>query len=76
MGLRHVAQRYADALNTVTWPGYTTVDLGLSWKPTPTLTVTAQLRNATDELYAANVGTARVYLAPPRTADLSVNVKF
>lgn len=76
VGLRHVARRYADAVNTITWPGYTTADLGLSWKPTPTLTVTAQLRNATDELYAANVGTARVYLAPPRTADLSVNVKF
>jgi iron complex outermembrane receptor protein len=76
MGLRHVGERYADATNTISWPAYTTVDLGLSWKPAPNWTVSAQLRNATDEVYAASVGTARVYLAPPRTADVSVNVKF
>lgn len=76
MGLRHVGERYADATNTISWPAYTTVDLGMSWKPAPNWTVSAQLRNATDEVYAASVGTARVYLAPPRTADVSVNVKF
>jgi len=76
VGVRHVGKVYADAANTVNWPGYTLLDLGLSWKVNRAVTLVGRIRNATDRLYAANVGTAFAYLGAPRTADLSLRVAF
>ena len=76
VGLRYVGQRYADAANTMTWPSYTTVDLGVQWKVAPRTSLTAQVHNATDRVYAASTGTTKVYLAPGRSADLTLQFAF
>ncbi|PLC02975.1 TonB-dependent siderophore receptor [Variovorax sp. RO1] len=75
-GVRHVGKVYADAANTMHWPGYTLLDLGLSWQVNRTVTVVGRIRNATDRVYAANVGAGFAYLGAPRTADVSVRVSF
>lgn len=74
-GLRHVGKVYADAANTQWWAAYTLLDLGLSWKLSPTATLTGRIRNATDRSYAANVG-SQAYLGAPRTADVALHVAF
>ncbi|WP_447742198.1 TonB-dependent receptor [Variovorax boronicumulans] len=75
-GVRHVGKVYADAANTMHWPGYTLLDLGLSWQVNRNVTLVGRVRNATDRVYAANVGAGFAYLGAPRTADVSVRVSF
>jgi iron complex outermembrane receptor protein len=76
VGVRHVGKVYADAANTLHWPGYTLLDLGLSWKVNRSVTLVGRIRNATDRVYAANVGSTFAYLGAPRTADVSLRVTF
>lgn len=76
VGVRHVGKVYADAANTINWPGYTLLDLGLSWKVNRSVTLVGRIRNATDRIYAANVGSTFAYLGAPRTADVSLRVAF
>ncbi len=75
-GLRHVGRVYADAANTASWPGYTLLDLGLSWRLNRSVTLVGRIRNATDRIHALNVGSTFAYLGPPRTADLALRVAF
>ncbi|WP_418903831.1 TonB-dependent receptor [Comamonas odontotermitis] len=74
-GLRHVGRVYADAANTQTWSAYTLLDLGASYQWSRNATVVARVRNVTDKVYAANVGTM-AYLGAPRTADVTLRVRF
>lgn len=74
-GVRHVGKVYADVANTQWWPSYTLLDLGLAWKLNPTTTLTGRVRNATDRVYAANVG-SQAYLGAPRTLDVALHVAF
>ena len=74
-GVRHVGKVYADAANTQWWPSYTLLDLGLAWRLNPTTTLTGRVRNATDHVYAANVG-SQAYLGAPRTLDVALHVAF
>lgn len=76
VGLRHVGKTYADAANSARWPSYTLVDLGLSWKINRSVTLVGRVRNATDRIYAANLGSTFAYLGAPRTGDLSLHVAF
>lgn len=75
-GLRHVGSVYADAVNTLRWPSYTLLDVGLRWQVNPDMSLTARVRNVTDKVYAANASTGQVYLGAPRTADLALRVAF
>jgi len=75
-GLRRVGGIYADAANTLSWPAYTLLDLGLSYRIDPRMTVVARLRNATDRVYAASLTSTMAYLGAPRTADISLRVAF
>ena len=75
VGLRHVGKIYADAANTQQWPSYTLVDLGLTYRVKPGVSVTARVRNAGDKVYATSVGTM-AYLGPPRMADVALHVAF
>ncbi len=75
-GLRHVGKTYADAANTIYWPSYTLLDLGLSWKISKTASLTGRLRNATDRIYAAEGRPGQAYLGAPRTADVTLHVAF
>ena len=74
-GVRHVGTVYANAANTQWQSAYTLLDLGLAWKINKTSTLTGRLRNATDRVYAANLG-SQAYLGAPRTADVTLHVAF
>jgi len=76
LGARRVGKVYADAANTLYWPSYTFVDLGLSWRIDRRLALEARVRNLTDRLYAANVTGTMAYLGAPRTADVSLRMAF
>ena len=76
VGARRVGKVYADAANTLHWPSYTFVDLGLRWQIDRTLSLEARVRNLTDRLYAANVTNAMAYLGAPRTADVALRMAF
>ncbi|MBU4612372.1 TonB-dependent siderophore receptor [Achromobacter sp. GG226] len=75
-GVRHVGSVYADAANTLRWPSYTLLDVGLRWQVNRDVSLTARVRNVTDTVYAANASTGQVYLGAPRTADLALRVAF
>ena len=74
-GVRHVGKVYANAANTQWQSAYTLLDLGLAWKINRTSTLTGRIRNATDRVYAANLG-SQAYLGAPRTADVALHVAF
>lgn len=76
LGARRVGKVVADAANTLYWPSYTFVDLGLSWRIDRGLALDARVRNLTDRLYAANVTGTMAYLGAPRTADVSLRMAF
>ena len=76
LGARRVCKVYADAANTLYWPSYTFVDLGLSWRIDRRLALEARVRNLTDRLYAANVTGTMAYLGAPRTADVALRMAF
>lgn len=76
VGARHVGKVYADAANTLYWPDYTFVDLGLSWQINRKLALVGRVRNVTDRLYAANVNNTMAYLGAPRTTDVSLRMNF
>jgi len=76
VGARRVGKVYADAANTLHWPSYTFVDLGLRWQIDRTLSLEARVRNLSDRLYAANVTNAMAYLGAPRTADVALRMAF
>ncbi|MEH6435411.1 TonB-dependent siderophore receptor [Massilia sp. DD77] len=76
VGVRRVGKVYADAANTLDWPGYTLADLGLRYQLTRQLSLAARVRNLQDRVYAANVSTGMAYLGAPRTADLALHLDF
>lgn len=75
VGVRRVGQVYANAANTQVWPDYTLVDLGLAWQIDRNIALIGRIRNATDRVYAASVGTM-AYLGAPRTADVALKLTF
>jgi len=76
VGARRVGKVHADAANTLYWPAYAFVDLGLSWRLNRTMSVEARVRNLADRLYAANVNNTMAYLGAPRTADVALRMAF
>ena len=76
MDARHVASAYANNANTLRVPAYTlygafarlTLDQGTS--------VTARLRNLTDELYARQAYGNMYYQGPPRTFEVALDMRF
>ena len=74
-GLRHVGKVYANAANTQTWGAYTLLDLGASYQINRNATLIARVRNVTDKIYASSVGTM-AYLGAPRTADVTLRLRF
>ncbi|WP_020654537.1 TonB-dependent receptor [Massilia niastensis] len=76
IGVRRVGKVYADAANTLTWPDYTFVDLGLSYQFNRHVAVVGRIRNLTDRVYAANLSATMAYLGAPRTADVALRITF
>ncbi|WP_078032724.1 TonB-dependent siderophore receptor [Massilia sp. KIM] len=75
-GLRRVGKVYADAGNTLSWPGYTLLDLGLRYQIDKRLALVGRVRNLQDRIYAANLSSGMAYLGAPRTADLALHYAY
>lgn len=75
-GVQIVGKTYADSANTLAIPSYTVVNAGLRWRPDANTTVALRLYNLFDKVYATSGNTDQWTLGMPRTAELSVNVKF
>ncbi len=67
---------FADNANTLTRPGYTLVNAGVQWKPDAKTTMALRVYNLFDTIYATGGPTTQWLLGMPRTAELSLNVKF
>lgn len=76
-GLRYVGKRFTDTANQLELPSYTVLDAGVDWAPTPQLSLTAAVRNLTDEVYGvAAYTTSEWILGQPRTAELTARYRF
>nr|WP_312016939.1 TonB-dependent receptor [Bradyrhizobium jicamae] len=76
-GAQIVGQAYSDLANTIAMPSYTVVNTGVRWKPDDRTTVAFRVYNLFDKVYATVSPYAGQWiLGMPRTAELSVNVKF
>lgn len=76
-GLRYVGKRFTDTANRLELPSYTVVDAGVDWAPTPQFSLTAALRNVTDEVYGvAAYTTSQWIVGQPRTAELTARYRF
>ena len=76
IGVRRVGKVYADAANTLYFPAYAFIDLGLRYQLNDHLALVGRVRNATDRIYAANVSSTMAYLGAARTADVSLRMTF
>lgn len=75
-GVQIAGKTFADSANTLSIPAYTIVNAGLRWKPDARTTVALRVTNLLDKAYATSGETGQWLLGTPRTAELSVNVKF
>jgi iron complex outermembrane recepter protein len=75
-GVQIVGKTFADNANTLTRPGYAVVNAGVQWKPDARTTMALRVYNLFDTIYATGGPTTQWLLGMPRTAELSLNVKF
>jgi iron complex outermembrane receptor protein len=76
-GLRYVGKRFTDTANQLELPSYTVLDAGVDWAPTLQLSLTATVRNLTDEVYGVAAYTSSEWiLGQPRTAELTARYRF
>ena len=75
-GVQIVGKTFADNANTLTRPAYTVVNGGVQWKPDAKTTLALRVYNLFDTIYATGGPTTQWLLGMPRTAELSLNVKF
>ncbi|MFG3756216.1 TonB-dependent siderophore receptor, partial [Klebsiella pneumoniae] len=76
-GVQVVGSMYTDAGNTLQRPSYALVNAGLRWQPDAQTTVALRVYNLFDKVYAVSAPySGQWLLGMPRTAELSVNVKF
>lgn len=76
-GVQMVGSMYSDNANTLQRPSYALVNAGLRWTPDARTTVALRVYNLFDKAYAeSSPYTNQWLLGRPRTAELSVNVKF
>lgn len=72
---RHVSKRYGNTANTLYDSAYTLLGAYAQYQLSDRTTITARVRNATDALYAASVG-SMFYLGAPRTFELALQARF
>jgi len=83
VGVQYVGESFENFANTIKRPAYTVTNLGLQWKPTDTATLDFRVKNVFDEVYAAYLrehayvpGAVQGWIAPPRTFEAALSVKF
>ena len=76
-GVQIVGRTFSDNANTLLRPTYAVVNGGIRWKPDQRTTVAFRLYNLFDTVYAVSAPyTGQWLLGMPRTAEVSLNVKF
>lgn len=77
-GLRYVGRVFFDESNQSHLPGYTVVDLGLSYALTDNVAVDLRAYNLFDEVYATahQYHDEQWFLGRPRSFDVSVRIRF
>ncbi len=82
-GLQYVGEAFANHANTIERPAYTVTNVGLQWKPTDKATLDFRIKNVFDEVYAPYVRSypyddnmVQGWIAPPRTFEAALGVKF
>lgn len=75
-GVQIVGKTFADNANTLSRPSYALVNGGVQWKPDAKTTMALRVYNLFDTIYATGGPTTQWLLGMPRTAELSLNVKF
>jgi iron complex outermembrane recepter protein len=76
-GVQIVGQTYSDNANTLLRPAYAVVNGGIRWKPDQRTTLALRIYNLFDTVYATSAPyTGQWLLGMPRTAEVSLNVKF
>lgn len=74
---RYVSSRYGNNANTISDSAYTLYGAFASYRLQKNSSLTARVRNLTDEVYAASVtGTPMFYLGAPRTYELALQTSF
>ncbi|MDP2154676.1 MAG: TonB-dependent receptor [Sulfuricella sp.] len=74
---RYVSSRYGNTANTVSDSAYTLYGAFASYRFQKNTSLSARIRNLTDEVYAASVtGTPMFYLGAPRTYELALQTSF
>lgn len=78
-GARYVGDRYVDPANSIVMPAYAIFDTQMSWQFHRHATVTARVKNLTDETYAewGSGGTQPLFLLrEPRTFQMELKLDF
>jgi len=74
---RYVSSRFGNTANTVSDSAYTLYGAFASYRIQKNTSLTARVRNLTDEIYAASVtGAPMFYLGAPRTYELALQTNF
>lgn len=74
--LRYVDSVYADNANSVRAPSYTLYGAFGRYHFDQHLSLTARLRNLTDEIYAKQAYGGQYYMGAPRSFDVSLDMRF
>ncbi|WP_122315265.1 TonB-dependent siderophore receptor [Pseudomonas cichorii] len=76
MDARHVASVYADNANTLKAPAYTLYGAFARYRVSEATSVTARVRNLTDEIYAQQAYGTLYYMGAPRTLEVALDTSF
>jgi iron complex outermembrane receptor protein len=75
-GLQYVGRTFTSASNDHSRPDYLLVNAGLQWKPSDFATLDFRVKNLTDKTYAYAGGDHQWYFGAPRTAELSLHLRW
>lgn len=76
-GLRYVGQRYSDNANLIELDDYVIADGGVNWRMSDRMSLDLRISNIFDKFYFPQGGSSiALRPAPPRTADLTLNMSF
>ncbi|EKS9797377.1 MULTISPECIES: TonB-dependent receptor [Burkholderia] len=77
-GVKYVGKRFADTTNQLVMPSYTTVDLGLAWKPRKDTTITARAYNVFNRRFvqSAYYNETQYLLGNDRRLEVVANYRF
>ena len=76
MDVRYVDSVYANNANTLQAPAYTLLGSFARYRLDAHTTLTARVRNLTDELYAKQAYGGQYYMGAPRTVEVAMDLRF